>query len=261
MRTAQELRQYFSEVDWSRTDFAEHQPHLVDWAVNLLGELPGRRILDLGCGSATLAVELAARGFVATGLDLWIEPAKRRCAARGVDLELLEQDMRELDRAEVFDAVINWDVSGIGMLGEAADRQVLRRVQRALTPGGKLLIQSYSVAYAEQHGMEGLTWDASARELRGEIRGHALAVRLYTPAEWLRMLEDCELYPVTLCPPQSDRSVNDEMMLTLVAEKRPTQVRSTRTAWARSSMLEIRRDRDHRSRLYEGRGQLLYFGL
>ena len=96
---AQELRQYFSEADWPTTDFAKPHPHLAGRALTLRGELPGRRILDLGCGSGTLAAELAARGFVVTGLDLWIEPAERRCAVREVEVKLLEQDLRELDRA------------------------------------------------------------------------------------------------------------------------------------------------------------------
>ena len=225
MLITQELRRYFSKVDWSHTDFTERRPQLAEWALHLLGDLPGPRVLDLGCGSAALAVELAERGLAVTGLDLWIDHARQRCAARGIQVELIEQDMRELDHVEAFDAVINWDVAGIGMLGETGDREVVRRVQRALVPGGKFLIQTYSAAYAERHGIEGLSWNPSTRQVCGNVRGRDLAVRLYSPAEWMGMLEDCGLYPRSLCSPQANRSVDDEMMLTLVAERRPPTAR------------------------------------
>lgn len=215
MLTLEEQRRYLSE-----DGLAMRNPELAQWALDLLGPLPGSRVLDLACGSASLAIELAERGLKVTGLDLSIERAKRRCAARGVEIELIEQDMRELDLVEAFDAVINWDFSGLCWRSGADDRETLRRVHRALVPGGRFLLQTYSVAYAEGHKTtDGMTWDASTRQLRAQ-KPEDEPCRLYTPAEWFRMLEDCGLYPRSLSPPREGRSLDTELMLTLVAERR-----------------------------------------
>ena len=219
MQSTEAFRRFYAEVDWSHTDFTERHPELADWALHLLGGLPGPRVLDLGCGSGTLAVELAERGLAVTGVDLVIEHAAKRCSARGVEIELIEADMRDLDVVDTYDAVINWDVSGIGLFGEAGDRDVLQRIQNALAPGGKLLLQTYNMRYAQDHETEGLVWDACSQQLRGCIRGELIAFRLYSPSEWSSMLEACGLHPCLQSPADSDQLMSREKMLCVVAEK------------------------------------------
>jgi SAM-dependent methyltransferase len=57
-----------------------------------------RSVLDLGCGTGTLACELAGRGWRVTGVDAspaMLERARAKAAERGVDVEILEGDIRK----------------------------------------------------------------------------------------------------------------------------------------------------------------------
>ena len=77
----QEIKDFYAAIDWSGTNFTAQNELLVQNAQNviqLLGGLPGNRILDLGCGSASLAVELAQKAFDVTGLDIHIAPAEKQ---------------------------------------------------------------------------------------------------------------------------------------------------------------------------------------
>ena len=63
---------------------------------SLLGDLSGASALDLGCGSATYAARLAARGARVVGVDLsatMLTLARERARASGVTMELLVADI------------------------------------------------------------------------------------------------------------------------------------------------------------------------
>jgi len=77
----------------------------------LLGDVAGARILDLGCGHGRIANRLAARGARVTGLDatpLFLDRAREDAARRGVDVDFVAGDMRALPWAWRFDAVVSW---------------------------------------------------------------------------------------------------------------------------------------------------------
>ncbi|HEY6739260.1 MAG TPA: methyltransferase domain-containing protein, partial [Actinopolymorphaceae bacterium] len=71
----------------------------VDLIWRVLGLEPGMRVLDLACGHGRIANRLAARGCVVTGLDrtaLFLDRAREDAARRGVEVEYVLGDMREL---------------------------------------------------------------------------------------------------------------------------------------------------------------------
>lgn len=109
---------------------------------------PGMDVLDLACGHGRIANRLAARGARVTGLDataLFLELARRDAAEREVDVEYVEGDMRALPWESRFDRVISWFTS-FGYFGDDDNRSVLRRAQRALRPGGRLLLENNNLA-------------------------------------------------------------------------------------------------------------------
>jgi 2-polyprenyl-3-methyl-5-hydroxy-6-metoxy-1,4-benzoquinol methylase len=69
-------------------------------------EVPaGAKLLDAPCGDGRLAVELAARGYEVTGVDItaaYLDRACRTASERGVELTLEERDMRDLPWSEEF---------------------------------------------------------------------------------------------------------------------------------------------------------------
>jgi SAM-dependent methyltransferase len=193
-----DIKLLVTTADWSKVDYAARSEMLVEQVLQRLGDLPGKRILDLGCGSAPLAVELAERGYDVVGLDLYVERARHRMAARGVTFELVEQDMAEMDYEDEFDAVVNWDVAGLGLAQtDAANVAVMQRVQRALRPGGKLLIETYNRPYGVKHGVEGMPYDPESECIVGRIcrrlpdgsdRTIHVAVRLLSVGQWQALL-------------------------------------------------------------------------
>jgi len=197
--TAEQVRALAATADWSKVDYTARQEELARAVVRWLGKLPGRRVLDLGCGSATLAVELAEMGFDVVGLDLYIERARQRAAARGAAVQLFEQDMRRMNFRGRFDVIVNWDVAGIGVGGtRGTDAGIVSRVFRALAPEGKFLIETYHLLYIQKHGgIEGMTYDATSRRCSshltrtlpdGQSRTWHLMYRPYGVDEWETLL-------------------------------------------------------------------------
>ena len=70
---------------------------------------PVRKVLDLGCGTGNHTLRLAAKGYEVVGIDRssdMLHIAKRKAQERGLPLRLHQADMRDLDLAETFDAVL-----------------------------------------------------------------------------------------------------------------------------------------------------------
>ncbi|MDX1449161.1 MAG: class I SAM-dependent methyltransferase [Acidimicrobiia bacterium] len=136
-------------IDFGRTaaDYEQHRPGFpVSFFERLLGlgwAAPGRSVLDLGTGTGSLALGLASAGMEVTGLDIapeLLEAARRAAAARNLAATFVE------GRAEAtglpggtFDLITAgqcwWWFDSTAALAEA---------KRLLTPGGRLLICSFS---------------------------------------------------------------------------------------------------------------------
>jgi SAM-dependent methyltransferase len=157
-----------------------------------------------------------------TGLDatpLFLRLAREDAERRGVDVEYVAGDMRELPWMERFDAVLCWFTS-FGYFDDDGNRLVLRESAKALKPGGRLLVnlQNGAVVVREQHPahvserdgnflVDTFEFDlATSRQnterivIRdGETRRTRYALRTFMPgelADWLRQagFGDVELY-------------------------------------------------------------------
>lgn len=114
-----------------------------DFAVRALDLKPGELVLDLCCGQGRHAVILASGGCNVTGLDLseqYLKLTAEEAEKRGVPVETVRADMREIPFEAHFDAVVNM-FSSFGYLeSEAEDAKVLSSIHRALKPGGRVLL-------------------------------------------------------------------------------------------------------------------------
>src|SRR5262245_35747380 len=110
------------------------------------GLQPGTRVLDIGCGTGALLVELARAGADATGLDTFEEAggidreiAKARLRESGVDARLIAGSATGLlFRDHTFEIAVN-----IGMLEHippAARRGALQEMFRVIEPRGSLFL-------------------------------------------------------------------------------------------------------------------------
>jgi SAM-dependent methyltransferase len=122
---------------------------LVEMILQVLELQPGDRVLDLACGSGDHARRLAKRGLDVLGVDIapsLIAHCRERATEEGLTTVRFEQgDMRELAYEGKFDAVLLLSGS-FGFFDEAANQEVLARMARALTPGGRMLIDVFDPA-------------------------------------------------------------------------------------------------------------------
>lgn len=103
---------------------------------------PGDRLLEIGCGWGTLAIESARRGATVVGLTLSREQktwAERSIAEAGLSdrIEIRLQDYR--DTNEQFDAVAS--VEMVEAVGERWWGAYLDSIARNLKPGGRAALQ------------------------------------------------------------------------------------------------------------------------
>src|SRR5262245_48484257 len=98
---------YFYEPMFT-PEASDEQAELI---ARILGLRAGAEILDVPCGHGRIAVRLAAAGYRVTGLDvteLFLEVAAREAAERGVEVDFVHGDMRELQWWGRFGAVVDW---------------------------------------------------------------------------------------------------------------------------------------------------------
>jgi SAM-dependent methyltransferase len=114
--------------------------------VTLLGLEPGARVLDLCCGPGRHAVELARRGMRVTGVDRttrYLDQAARAARETGVDLALIQADMRSFVRPRGFDAALNLFTSFGYFEDPGEDEVVARNLLTSLEPGGRAVLDMY----------------------------------------------------------------------------------------------------------------------
>jgi ubiquinone/menaquinone biosynthesis C-methylase UbiE len=176
---------------------------------DLVGPLQGRRVLDVGTGDGTYAIEAAAHGAIVTAMDLepeMLDAARSRATSSGVEVMLRQGRAEKLPFDDAsFDMVI-----AVTVLCFVADAEVaVREMARVLVPGGRLVLGElgrFSVWAAERRvrGWLGAsTWrrarfwsradiERLARRAGlhvGDVRGSvffppsALAARLMAPIE------------------------------------------------------------------------------
>lgn len=119
-------------------DFVWCPESLREADVGLLGELTGRRVLEVDCGAASCARWLATQGAYAVGFDLSSGMLREAAAAAersGVTVPLVQADAESLPFA---DASFDVACSAFGAVPFVADSaRVMREVARVLRPGGR----------------------------------------------------------------------------------------------------------------------------
>ena len=114
----------------------------IESLMNLL-EVERGHVLDLACGPGRHLEPLAQHFAQVTGLDassVLLKKAQQLCTDRKLDVELVQADMREYERAATFDLIAClW--SSFGYFDTMAeDFEVLERCCENLKPQGSLII-------------------------------------------------------------------------------------------------------------------------
>lgn len=169
---------------------------------------PVRSVVELGCGTGTLAALLAARGYEVTAVDLsedMLSAAWEKCGDLGVNLVC--QDMSKLALPYQVDAVICCLDSLNYVTRPAQVQRTFRQVLKALKPGGLFLFDVKTpLALESAHGQIYLdeneelycVWRGEYHKRR-RICGYGIDLFvLQEDGSWLREGEYHEEYAYTM---------------------------------------------------------------
>src|SRR3954464_5351302 len=124
--------------DIGEVDFLWCPEGLREADAHLLGDVRGRRVLEVGCGSAPCARWLATQGAEPVGLALsggMLRHAAAQSAATGVAVPLVQAGAERLPFA---DGAFDLACSAFGAVPFVAEpERVMREVARVLRPGGR----------------------------------------------------------------------------------------------------------------------------
>lgn len=136
-------------LDFWRAAVSEEQTRTeADFIQKQLELSSGARVLDVPCGNGRLSLELAARGFDLTGVDIaseFIEEAKSQSAKRDLNVQWHKREMRDLPSWETFDGAFCFGNS-FGYLEDHHNAEFLAAVLRSLKPGARFIIDSGAIA-------------------------------------------------------------------------------------------------------------------
>jgi cyclopropane-fatty-acyl-phospholipid synthase len=128
------------------TDLAAAQNAKIDAILDRLHLKPGDRLLEIGCGWGSLALNAARRGATVTGLTLSTEQkawAERRIADEGLSehITIRLEDYR--DHRGTYDALAS--VEMVEAVGQRWWPAYLDAIAKALKPGGRAALQYISI--------------------------------------------------------------------------------------------------------------------
>ena len=132
------------------TDVAHYGPDIPDESsLRLLGDLKGKRVVELGCGGAQCSIAFAKQGATAIGVDFSEEQlafARRLVEREDVRVELRPGDLADLAflRADSVDLVFS--AYAFGYVEDL--NRVFRQVHRVLRVGAPLVFSLPHPAYS-----------------------------------------------------------------------------------------------------------------
>jgi SAM-dependent methyltransferase len=131
------------------TDVAHYGPDIPTEAdLRLLGDLGGKRVLELGCGGAQCSIAFAKQGAVAIGVDFSAEQlafARRLTEREGVKVELHHGDLADLAFVRADSIDLAFSSFAFGYVEDL--NRVFRQVHRVLKTGAPLVFSLPHPAY------------------------------------------------------------------------------------------------------------------
>ena len=184
-------------------DWAADMTEDVDFYVDLARDADGP-VVELAAGTGRISVPVAQRaGRDVIGIDLspaMLERAREHAREAGVELDLREGDMRDLDLVEATDLVICPYRALLHLPTWTDRRRVFERVARALRPGGRFAWNAFVFDHRYAAEYDGTWQDEPSRHFTayapGDNRvditleeGPTLSLWWVTRSEWEGLID------------------------------------------------------------------------
>jgi SAM-dependent methyltransferase len=125
--------------DLSLRDETPLEAAFIEAACRKYCDMPVRRLVEPACGSGRLVLEMVARGYQVTGLDVnekALDFLRKQLKKRKLRAEILREDMTDFSLPEPADAAFCLLNSFRHLLTEAAAKRHLEAIAKNLKPGG-----------------------------------------------------------------------------------------------------------------------------
>jgi ubiquinone/menaquinone biosynthesis C-methylase UbiE len=217
---------------------------------------PGDRVLDVGCGTGTEAVFMAANGMRVTAMDVapeMIAETRRKTGTWGLEgaIETVVADLRDLDTwpADSFDGILS-TYAALNMVNSLAGFSA--SAARLLRRGGRMVLHlSNRFSVYEWLGLILHCRLREARRLRWEgerhftMRGLPMVIYVSSPAEtytWFfePRFELASQYALGVIRPHADpRWAPRHLLSALGRAERSVRSRRPLVGWGRFFVLEL----------------------
>lgn len=200
-------------------------PDVAEAVCKIAGLKAGDSLLDAGCGVGRMSVEFAALNLKVTGVDLiqpLLDTAAETAEAEGVDIKLVQADLRSYTTDEKFDAAVNLYTSFGYCDSMEDDVRILQHIAAAVKDGGWFILECISRETAIRYFTEGEWFERAGKTVltefsvegaweglrsrwilidnrTGQRTEHVFVQRLYSAVELKRILiaagfSSCEIY-------------------------------------------------------------------
>lgn len=160
---------YDTLYGWGRDDQA---------FADFIGQDPGCRVLDLGCGTGRITVALAQRGHAVTGIDPAAASLERLRARPGAEAVTVLEGYADRAPSDSFEAALMSAHVAQFIVDDVQWAQALGHLHRALVPGGRLMFES-----RDPSAQIWKTWaDAPPEWTQVSVAGAKVTIR-----EWLQI--------------------------------------------------------------------------
>jgi SAM-dependent methyltransferase len=178
---------------------------------HLLGEVAGKRILEIGCGAGQCGRWLLTQGARVVGIDLargQLQHSLKLDAKTGVTLPVAEADVLRLPFG---DGSFDLASAAYGAMPFVADATgALREVARVLRPGGRFVFSTthpFRWAFLDEPGEEGLMAVNSYFDRRPYLEFDTAGEPTYaeyhrTMGDWVRCIDAAGLRLASLVEPE-----------------------------------------------------------
>ena len=174
----------FDDARW------EEAPTVAQYVKDIAHLAPGSKVLDAGCGLGRISVELAALGLDVTGVDIIqseLEAARDSAEAEGVELTLVNHDLRTYSAPDQFDCAINLFTSFGYCDTVEEDMQILRNIADSVKPDGTFIMECTSRETAIMYWTPGEEFERA---------GYKVVTHFEVVGAWEGLRSQWTLYPL-----------------------------------------------------------------
>lgn len=115
------------------------------------------RIIDIGCGTGRHSIELTERGYNITGIDLsgyLLEKAREKAEKKGLQIEFLNYDARNLPFEKEFDVAIMLCEGGFPLMEtDEMNFEILKNVSKSLKEKSKFIFTTLNGLFPLFHSI------------------------------------------------------------------------------------------------------------